>query len=93
MRLASAIAMSQGTAAGECKNHTNFRKASADWITRRAWTDHANRGSAWSDVVAAASPQQLCLFGFPPPGHAYWTDATLKGLAQRYPGFDPAPWR
>ena len=72
--------------------HTNFRKASADWITRRSWTDDANRG-AWSGFVAAASPQQLCLFGFPPPGHPYWTEATLAGLAQRYPGFNPAPWR
>ena len=73
--------------------HSNFRTASADWITRRAWTDRANDGTAWSDFVAAASPEQLRLFGFPPPGHAYWTDATLAGLAQRYPGFDPTPWR
>jgi len=73
--------------------HTNFRKTSADWITRRAWTDDANRGTAWSEFVSAASPQQLRLFGFPLAGHAYWTDATLEGVAQRYPGFDPAPWR
>jgi hypothetical protein len=73
--------------------HTNFRKSSDDWITRRAWTDRANRGSAWSNFVAAASPDQLRLFGFPPPGHPYWTDTTLGGVAQRYPGFDPEPWR
>jgi hypothetical protein len=73
--------------------HTSLRKASADWITRRAWTDQANRGTAWSRFVAAALPEQLRLFGFPPPGHAYWTDTTLAGVAQRYPGFDPGPWR
>jgi len=73
--------------------HTNFRKATDDWITKRAWTDRANTGSAWADFVAAASPDQLRLFGFPPPGHAYWTDSTLAGVTQRYPGFNPEPWR
>lgn len=73
--------------------HTNFRKASDDWITRRAWTDLANRGPDWSDFVASAAPEQLRLFGFPPPGHNYWTDATLDGVTGRYPGFDPEPWR
>lgn len=39
--------------------HTNFRRATSDWITRRAWTDTANNGSAWTDFVVAASPRQL----------------------------------
>ncbi len=73
--------------------HTNFRRASHDWITRRAWTDRANHGAAWGNFVVAASPTQLRLFGFPHPGHKYWTDATLHGLTLRYPGFDPTPWR
>ena len=73
--------------------HTNFRKATDDWITKRAWTDQANTGAAWADFVAAASPDQLRLFGFPPQGHPYWTDSTLAGVAERYPGFDPEPWR
>jgi len=73
--------------------HTNLRKASADWINRRAWTDRANDGTRWTEFVAAASPEQLRLFGFPPPGHLYWTDATLAGLVQRYPGFDATAWR
>lgn len=32
-------------------------------------------------------------FGFPPPGHPYWTPTTLAGMALRYPGLDLAPWR
>jgi hypothetical protein len=32
------------------------------------------------------------VFGFPAPGHAYWTPETLKGVAQRYPGLDVTPW-
>jgi hypothetical protein len=27
-----------------------------------------------------------------PPGHPYWTKATLAGTAQRYPGLNMAPW-
>lgn len=72
--------------------HTNFRCASDEWITRRAWTDQANDGPAWPHFVATASPLQLQLFGFPAPGHAYWTPATTAGMTQRYPGFEPHPW-
>jgi hypothetical protein len=32
------------------------------------------------------------LFGFPPPGHPYWTAETLAGLSRRYPGIDISPW-
>ena len=40
-----------------------------------------------------ATPRQLALFGFPPPGHPYWTEATVAGTAQRYPGLDMTAWR
>jgi hypothetical protein len=44
-------------------------------------------------AMQRATPRQLALFGFPPPGHPYWTEATLAGTAQRYPGLDMTPWR
>ena len=47
----------------------------------------------WYAFVGHATPRQLALFGFPPPGHPFWTDQTLDGLAQRDPDLDPAPWR
>ncbi|MEM8924638.1 MAG: phytanoyl-CoA dioxygenase family protein [Actinomycetota bacterium] len=72
--------------------HVNYRRTDADWITRRSWTDHAN-SSRWHQFVKRASPRQLELFGFPPAGHPYWTDQTLRGLALRYPGLDTSPWR
>ncbi|MEM9132278.1 MAG: hypothetical protein AAGA59_15350 [Actinomycetota bacterium] len=70
----------------------NFRRADAEWIGRRAWTDRANT-DRWHEFVTRASPRQLELFGFPPAGHPFWTDRTLDGLALRYPGIDTAPWR
>lgn len=71
--------------------HTNFRRADADWIGRRAWTDTANT-ERWRAFATRASPRQLELFGFPPPGHPYWTAATLDGLRLRYPGIDTSAW-
>lgn len=71
--------------------HVNFRRADTDWIGRRSWTDKVG-GPDWTPFVCHASPRQLELFGFPPPGHPYWTPATLEGLALRYPGIDVTPW-
>jgi hypothetical protein len=72
--------------------HVNFRRADATWISRRAWTDRANTDE-WLAFVTRASSRQLQLFGFPPPGHAYWTSTTLDDLQRRYPGIDTAVWR
>jgi hypothetical protein len=72
--------------------HVNFRRDDADWIGRRSWIDVAN-GQPWRSFVGRASTRQLRLFGFPPPGHPYWNDATLRDVVLRYPGFDPDPWR
>ncbi len=72
--------------------HVNFRVAAADWIGRHSWPMQS-AGQEWVDFVVAASPRQLQLFGFPPPGHAWWTANTLDAMRVRYPGFDSEPWR
>jgi Phytanoyl-CoA dioxygenase (PhyH) len=71
--------------------HVSFRRADAEWIVRRAWTDAATRES-WDRFVVRATPRQLRVFGFPPPGHPYWTAETLHGLGRRYPGVDTTGW-
>ena len=73
--------------------HTNIRRADDDWIGRRGWPEVAAEDPAWTAFVAAASPRQLALFGFPAPGHAYWNDRTRRGLTERYPGVDADRWR
>ena len=72
--------------------HVNFRLAGIDWITRRSWQPESN-GLRWRDFVVRATPEQLVLFGFPPPGHPYWTEETIEGTVARDPGLDPSPWR
>lgn len=71
--------------------HANFRRADSDWIGRRSWVECANK-PGWHAFVTSATSRQLQLFGFPPPGHQYWSQRTVEGLQQRYPGFDPRPW-
>jgi hypothetical protein len=71
--------------------HASFRRADAEWIGRRGWAGAATAPS-WDSFVAGATPRQLRLFGFPAPGHPYWTAETLDGLARRYPGINTALW-
>lgn len=72
--------------------HLNFRRADAEWAQRHAWAQRSHE-PAWYRFVDRATPGQLELFGFPPPGHRFWTADTLAGMAQRYPNLDLTPWR
>ncbi len=72
--------------------HVNYRPAGAEWGQRQAWADRSHE-PAWYRFVERASRRQLELFGFPPPGHAFWTPDTLAAMALRYPGLDLSPWR
>ena len=44
-------------------------------------------------VLAAASVRQRAAIGLPPPGHPYWTPATIDGVADRYRQLDMSPYR
>jgi Phytanoyl-CoA dioxygenase (PhyH) len=72
--------------------HLGYRPARAEWGQRTGWAGRSHEPE-WYHFVHRATPRQLALFGFPPPGHPYWTEATLAGTAQRYPGMDVTPWR
>lgn len=69
-----------------------FRPAHVEWAQRQAWADHAHTPQ-WYRFVQRATPRQLELFGFPPPGHPFWTPETIARLQQRYPQLDTGPWR
>ena len=69
-----------------------FKRAGQDWIGY----DQAQSRSTdaeWTRFVEQASPRQLELFGFPPPGHPIWDDALLRATGVRYPNLDLTPWR
>ena len=72
--------------------HVNFRPSAADWYDRHAWGGRAYNPN-WYRFVERATPRQLELFGFPGPGHDFWTEETVDRLAMRYTGLDVSPWR
>ena len=72
--------------------HLCFRPAGVQWAHRVGWAAKSF-GAGWFDFVGRATPRQLELLGFPPPGHPYWTDETLAGMALRYPDLDLTYWR
>lgn len=72
--------------------HVSFKPAGTDWLGSQSWPAAAE-GLPWHRVVNRATLRQLLLLGFPEPGHPYWTEATLQGVAARYPDLDMSPWR
>jgi hypothetical protein len=72
--------------------HVAFRPAAAEWAGYQAWP-FRGFSPEWHNFVQGATPRQLKVLGFPAPGHAFWTDETLAGVARRYPGLDMTPWR
>jgi ectoine hydroxylase-related dioxygenase (phytanoyl-CoA dioxygenase family) len=73
---------------------TNYHAAAATWQRSRTFVSlpGAPEGPAASQFMASATPQQRQLFGFPPPGHAYWNPTTTRQIAELYPGMDLAPY-
>jgi hypothetical protein len=72
--------------------HVSYKPADTDWLGSQAWPGAAE-GMAWHRFMQRATVRQLSALGFPPPGHRYWNEETLRGVAARYPALDMTPWR
>jgi len=71
---------------------TAFRPAQADWFGYDAFP-RLGGDATFRSFAVGKSPEDLALFGVPRPGHAFWNEATVDGMAARYPGLDVSPWR
>jgi hypothetical protein len=69
-----------------------FKHADHEWIGYDQ-AQSRSTGDEWTRFAEKCSPRELELFGFPPPGHAIWTDDLLDATALRYPMMDLRPWR
>ena len=69
-----------------------YAPAAWKWLGIVGWPEQAIRAE-FREWVEKATPQERELFGFPEPGHAYWCEETLAGVAARYPKMDLAPYR
>jgi hypothetical protein len=72
--------------------HVSYRHAANQWTSRYSWGDRSYTAE-WAPFVERVSARQLWLFGFPRPGHPYWTSETLAGMGARFPHLDLTPWR
>ncbi len=71
--------------------HVGYRPAAMEWGGYQAW-QFKGFSPEWHNFVQQATPRQLTVLGFPAPGHPFWTDEALRGVAGRYPGLDLSPW-
>ena len=69
-----------------------YAAAGNHWMGYQAWPKDSHTKPAIERFIGQATPRQRELIGFPAQGHPYWTEATIRGTAARYPGFDPAPY-
>ena len=81
-----------GPASARFMLHVSFKPAQTDWLGSQAWPGAAE-GVAWHRFMQRVNVRQLSMLGFPPPGHPYWNEETLGGVAARYPLLDMTPWR
>ena len=81
------------TAAGRARFSilVDFQVRGTTWGGKMAWPKQSPE--RWAKFIPQCTVRQRDLFGFPRPGDAYWTEETLAGVAQRYPGIDLAPYR
>src|SRR5213594_950181 len=72
--------------------HVVFRAKDSHWMGFSAWA-RSGPEPALERFLERATPRQRELLGFPPPGHPYWNEETLAGVAARYPAMDMTPYR
>ncbi len=69
----------------------SYKIASADWLGLQCFV-RSGLSDKWRKFVSGSTPDELALFGFPPPGDDAYDEDVLTGMALRYPGLDLRPW-
>jgi hypothetical protein len=72
--------------------NVSYKIAGHDWIGYHSMQPKATHPS-WVQFVESATPRELELFGFPPPGHPIWTESLIEATTEKYPNLDVEPWR
>ncbi|MHB8718751.1 MAG: phytanoyl-CoA dioxygenase family protein [Candidatus Dormibacteria bacterium] len=71
--------------------HLVYRHRDSAWQGWAAWP-YFGPNPDMAALITRITPRQRALFGIPLPGHPYWTDQTIRGVAARYPGMDATPY-
>ena len=70
----------------------DYMARGAPWMGRMRWADSAIRNDVWNAILADCTPRQREIYGFPPPGHDYWNEQTVRDTGRRYPAVDMSPY-
>lgn len=70
----------------------DFQPRGRPWTGKMAWPNQA-LSPHWAAAMAAMTPRERCLFGFPAPGDPYWDTQTVRDVGLRYPAMDMSPYR
>lgn len=70
----------------------DFARRDSPWIDRHAWPHHGLNANM-IEFIEQIEPDQRNLLDFPPVGHEYWNEQTLRDIQIRYPSMDVEPYR
>ena len=77
---------------GRIGQFITYSPAAWRWLGIDSWSAEAIRPD-FRKWIETATTDERELFGFPSPGHGYWTAETIEGVSARYPGMDMKPYR
>lgn len=77
---------------GRAAQFITYAPAAWKWLGIVGWGSKAIRPD-FARWISAASVDERSAFGFPSPGHPYWTNETIAGVSARYPLMDMTPYR
>ncbi len=70
----------------------DYSRRGNPWQGMVSWPSRANH-PGWSEMLGRMTVRERDLFGFPPPGHEYWNDQTIRDVGARFPDIDLTPYR
>ena len=69
----------------------DYARRDSPWIDRHAWPHHG-LNPQMIEFMERIEPDQRNLMDFPPVGHEYWNEQTLRDIQVRYPNMNVAPY-
>lgn len=77
---------------GRVAHFVSYAPKNCPWLGIVGWPTQGIKKS-YHRWIEQSSIDERELLGFPPPGHAYWTEEMLRGVQARFPGLDMQPYR
>ena len=71
--------------------HFQYAASAHRWLGKHDWGIQGG-GDAMTGFLTRGTVRQRSLVGFPAPGHAFWTPASLAAVRRRYPDLDLSPY-